>query len=193
MSIFDLLFLAIFFASVVTLLAAAILAIRGRGARALSILRAYGICAGIYLGVVVLTSLFWPRRVLNVGHPRCFDDWCITVENVSRTPAEGNVCYVLTLRLSSRARRVSQRENGIVVYLSDDRGRRYDSASDKSAVPFNVLLQPQESVTTARVFEVPTNARELGLVIMHKGGFPIGRFIIGSETWFHKPTIVRLP
>ena len=56
----------------------------------------------------------------------------------------------------------------------------------------NVQLGPQESVAVTRTFEVPTNAQELGLVIDHEGGFPIGWFIVGYETWFHKPTIVRL-
>lgn len=57
MSIFGLLFIAASFA------------IRGRGARAISILRGYGIGAAVYLGIVVLVSLFSPRRVLSVGDP----------------------------------------------------------------------------------------------------------------------------
>lgn len=191
MTIFDLLFLVVFFTSVIALLTAAIFALRGRRARTLGILRACGTSVGIYLGLVVLTSLVWPRRVLDVGRPRCFDDWCIAVENVSRAPLGGSISCVVNLRLFSTARRVSQRENGLVVYLTDDRGRRYEPSSDESSPPFNVLLGPGESVTTVRVFEVPKDARELGLVIRHEGGFPVGWFIIGAETWFHKSTIVR--
>jgi hypothetical protein len=191
-TLFDLLFIVIFLATVATLLSAAFLAIRGQGARALVLLLRYCICAGAYLGVVVLTSVFWPRSVLQVGDPRCFDDWCIAVENASRQPAGDGVSYMVTLRLSSRARRVSQRENGVVVYLADTRGRRYDPAPDKSAVPFNILLGPQESIPATRVFEVPADAHEPGLVIAHEGGFPIGWFIVGYETWFHRPAIVRL-
>ena len=56
----------------------------------------------------------------------------------------------------------------------------------------SVQLGPQESVTAKRSFKVSADARELGLVIDHEGGFPIGWFILGYETWFHKPTIVRL-
>lgn len=193
MSIFDLLFIAAFLATATTLLSAAFLAIRGRSTRALLLLRRYCICAGAYLGIVVLTSVFWPRSVLQVGDPRCFDDWCIAVENASRQPAGGRVSYAVTLRLSSRARRVYQRENDVVVYLADNRGRRYDPAPNKPDVPFNVQLGPHESVTATRVFEVPADAHEPGLVIAHEGGFPIGWFIIGYETWFHKPAIVRLP
>lgn len=157
------------------------------------ILRGYGIGAGVYLGIVVLVSVFSPRRVLNVGDPRCFDDWCIAAESVSRKPAQAGISYIVTLRLSSRARRVSQRENGVIVYLTDDHGHRYDPTPDESDVPLNVLLRPQESFAVTRIFEVPADAHEVSLVIAHAGGFPIGWFIIGYETWFHKPTMVRLP
>jgi hypothetical protein len=193
MSIFDLLFIILFLAAVATLLTAASFAILGRGARALALLRRLCICAGVYLGVIVLTSLLWPRTVLQIGDPRCFDDWCITVENVSRQATGARVTYTVTLRVSSTARRVSQRENGVTVYLADNRGRRYDPAPDKSEVPLNVRLGPQGSVTATRIFEVTADARDPGLVVAHEGGFPIGWFIIGYETWFRKPAIVRLP
>jgi hypothetical protein len=115
----------------------------------------------------------------------------MTVENVSRKPINAGAAYSVTLRLSSRARRVSQRENGVVVYLTDDRGRRYELIPEASAVPLNVLLRPQESIIATRVFELPADVHEVGLILTHRGGFPIGWFIIGYETWFRKPTIVR--
>jgi hypothetical protein len=192
-SLSDLLFIAVFLATVGTLLCVAYLAMRGRGSSALVLLRRWAICATGYLGVVVLSSVFWPRTVLKVGEPRCFDDWCIAVEDSSRQPVPGGVSYTVTLRLSSRARRVTQRENDVVIYLTDHRGRRYDPAPDGSAVPLNTQLGPQESVTATRSFELPADAREPGLIIAHKGGFPIGWLIIGYETWFHKPTLVKLP
>jgi hypothetical protein len=192
-SIFDLLFIVSFLATIVTLLTAAWFAIRGRGARALAVLRRLGLCAAAYLGIVVLASLFWPRTVLRVGDPQCFDDWCMAVQSAARQPAGDRVVYTVALRLSSRARGVSQRENDVAVYLADDRGRRYDPAPSGSDVPFSVRLGPGESVTATRVFEVPAGALAPGLVITHEGGFPIGWFIVGYETWFRKPAIVRLP
>jgi len=166
---------------------------RGFGARALALLRTWAFCAAVYFAIVIGASLFWPRTELRLGQPRCFDDWCIAVEKASRQEAQGGVSYRVTLRLSSTALRVTQRENNVVVYLGDQRGRRYDPAPDLSAVAMNVQLAPQETVLTTRSFRVPADARELGLVIDHEGGFPIGWFIVGYETWFHKPAIVRLP
>ena len=57
MGTFDLLFIAVFLTSLVTLLTAAILAVQGRGGRSLRILRVYGTGIGCYLGAVMITSL----------------------------------------------------------------------------------------------------------------------------------------
>ena len=194
MTIFDLLFIAVVLASLATLITASIVAIRGQRARALGILRQFGVSAIAYLVVVVVVALLSPRRVLNVGDPWCFDDWCLSVENVSQTPAPPEVAYNVSLRIFSRARRVSQRANGAWIYVIDGRGNRYAPEPDPSAVPLDVLLQPGASVTTTRVFKVPENARELSLVTGHGGPgcFP-GCFVIGDDSsLLHKRTLVRL-
>jgi hypothetical protein len=194
MTIFDLLFIAVVFASLGTLIAAAIAAIRRRHAHALGILRKFGVCAIAYLAIVVAVALLSPQRVLNAGDPWCFDDWCLRVENVSQTPAPPQVSYNVALRIFSQARRVSQRAKGAWIYVIDEHGNRYAPEPDPSAVPLDVMLQPGESVTTSRVFKVPADARELGLITGHGGPgcFP-GCFIIGDNaSLFHKRTLVRL-
>jgi hypothetical protein len=192
-TIFDLLFIAVFLATSLTLLVIVVAAIRGRSVQALHILKTLCIGLALYMGAVVVTSALLPRRLLNAGEPVCYDDWCIAVEGVSKQPSEKGITYNATLRLSSRARRVSQRENGIVVYLTDDRNNRYDPTPENAETPFNVMLQPQQSVTTTRSFATPVDAHVAGLVISHEGsGVPISWFIIGYESWFRKPTLVRV-
>jgi hypothetical protein len=192
MSIFDLIFIAVFLITVITLVATAVAAIRRRGRRALGILRVLGVFVAAYLAVVAVVSLASPQRVLSLHEPQCFDDWCISVDHVEQTPAGADISYEVTLRLFSRAHRVSQRENGGSVYVLDDRGRRYEPAKDPQAVPFNVLLGPGDSALATRRFTLPADARNPGLVFAH-GRFP-GLFIIGNnESLFHKPTIVRFP
>jgi hypothetical protein len=151
------------------------------------------VCIGAYFGIIIATSLILPRRVLNVGEPLCADDWCIGVEKVDRTPVGSGTRYDVTFLLHSRARRVSQRENGVRVYIEDDQGQRFFPSMERSAAPFNSLLQPQQSILTVRNFELPPDGREPALVILRSSGFPIGWFIIGYDTWFRKPTMVRLP
>jgi hypothetical protein len=192
MSIFDLLFIVLILATIVTLVVAAVMAFRGRGRRALVILLRLGVCAAVYLGIVILVSLVSPRRVLNVGDDQCWDDWCVAVSNMQRTKADASVRYVVTLRISSRSGRRAQRGRGSYVYLMDDDGRCYDPVPDRTAIPFDVLLQPLEAVNVTRVFELPADAHHPVLVMSHGGGFP-GNIIIGdSESLFHKRTVVRL-
>jgi len=195
MSVFDLLFLLALLASVVTLVVAAVSAIRGQRPRALRILRVYGACAAGYLAAGMAVSFLRPQRVIPVGEPWCFDDWCLTVEKVSRTPAMAQVSYQVGLRISSRARRVTQRAKGAWIYLIDDRGRIYPPAPDASVIPLDVLLQPGESVTTSRVFEIPSGVRRLGLVTGHGGPYcgSMDIVIIGaSGCLFKKPSMIRI-
>jgi hypothetical protein len=191
MTVFDLLFLGAVFASLVALVAAAAAFIRRRRARGISILRTLVVCVAGYLAVVVVAGYLSPQRVLKIGEPWCFDDWCLSVEGVSRTPAASAFDYKVTFRIFSRALRVAQRARGAWIYLIDDRGHQYASRPGPGDVPLDVLLEPSESVTTSRDFRVPQSARGLGLITGHGG--PISKFIIGDEaSLFHKRTFVRL-
>src|SRR5580692_3378825 len=125
MTVFDLLFILAFLISAVTMAFAAVFAVRGRLPRALKILRLYCICASAYLAIALAVGFLKPQRVISIGDPWCFDDWCLTVERVDRTAGPSQVSYNVALRFSSRARRVTQRANGAWVYLIDDQGRRY--------------------------------------------------------------------
>jgi len=187
MTIFDLLFLTLTSVSVVTLLAA-LLALGGDRKRAGRILRTWGICFAAYMGVVAVSSALLPRRVAQVGEALCNDDWCLTVERAERE-AEA---YRVGFSIESRALRVTQREYGVSVYLTDAEGRRYDPRPSPADVPFEISIGPGQEIETTRTFDVPAGMRPVGLVVRHGSGFPIGWFIIGYETWFRKPTIVRL-
>jgi hypothetical protein len=195
MTIFDLLFLLAALASVVSLGVAAVFALRGRRARALKILGLDLSCALFYLLVGVAVAFLKPQRVIRTGDPWCFDDWCLTVEKVSRTPGQLDTSYRVELRIFSRAGRVAQRANGAWIYLIDDRGRRYSPDPDPSAVPLDVLLQPRESVNTSRLFHVPDDIHQLGLITGHGGPYcgPMAFLIIGeSGCLFKKPTVIRI-
>jgi hypothetical protein len=192
MSLFDLLFLASCFLALITLIVAAWFILRREFGRAGRSLRNLAVSVGAYFAVVIIVSVISPRRVFKPGASQCFDDWCIGVDKFRQTPEAGGVTYSVDLRLSSRARRFSQREKNVSVYLTDDHGTRYNPVAVNSASRFDVLLQPQESVIVSRSFLIPAQAKDVGLVIAHEGGFPIGWFIIGYDSWFRKPTVVPL-
>lgn len=181
MSLFDLLFVVLFLTAVFSLFTSGWFAFRRRFDRARRILFRLVVGAASYMAVVVAVSLVLPRRVLRIGEPLCFDDWCVAVTRVKHARDGERVAYHVDLRLSSRARRVSQRENNLAVYLTDDLGRRFDSVHASADLPFSVLLQPGQSADVSRSFAVPAEARGVGVVLTHEGGFPIGWLIIGYD------------
>lgn len=165
--------------------------IRGERRRCVALLRGYALGTALYFGVVVAVSLVLPGRVLRVGEPLCFDDWCITVEGAAQEASQAEARVVVSLRFSSRARRATQRERNLFVYLRDDRGLRHDPVAEAAAIPTDVLLEPMQAVITTRTFSLPHDAVVKGLAIAHEGSFPIDWFILG-EGPFRKEALVRL-
>lgn len=209
--IFDLLFIAVAMATVIMFAMAAIAGIRGRRQRAVSLLRRCGVTFAIYLGAVVVVSLLSRQRVLAIGEDWCFDDWCVAVDGVTLAPELGStdhpvrahgVFYVVRLRLSNHARGRPQRASSAAVHLLDGLGHRHD-VSSKGQNAFEALNGPTssltstvavgQSLTTVRVFDLPGDARDVGLTIEHPVGFSPGLFVIGDQaSLFHRPTVVRL-
>jgi hypothetical protein len=192
MTIFDLAFLVLLLTAIVALIVAAISALRGRRRRALNILRNVAFCAVGYVGIVYVVTAFSKQVVHSLGDPQCNDDWCIALEGVQRTQKDPNTNYEVTLRIFSRARRRAQREKiATDVYLVDASWNRYDPILDGSEVPLNTLLQPEESVTTRRRFELPKDVQATGLKVGHRTVIPICLIIAECEA-FHKGDIIRI-
>ena len=195
MTLFDLLFLLAVLASMVTLFTVLLFAVRGADAWALKVLGVYAVCVVVYLLAGVAVSYFTPQRFVSSNDPWCFDDWCLQVQNVTHSTGPADNSYRIDFRIFSRASRVAQRAKGAWIYLIDDKGRRFSPAPDSSAVPLDVLLQPDESVTTSRLFHVPGDAQRLGLITGHGGAYcgAMSFLIIGEGgCWFGKPTMIRL-
>ena len=191
MSGFDLLFIFLFLSSVVLLVVMAGLAMSGRRSRAVKLLQWWASGVGIYFAVVLIVSLLMPRQIVAMGEELRFDDWCIAPESVARTTGGDASSYTAHLRLISRARRITQREHGVAVYLNDARGTRFDPLPDPSDIPISVALGPGDSVDISRTFALPAGDAPTGLVIAHEGGFQMGWLMIGQGP-FRKPPIVPL-
>jgi hypothetical protein len=193
MTIFDLLFILIFFATIAALATAAVQAIRGQRRKSLRVLGVSAVFLAAYFAICCASTLLTPRRVLSIGQPQCFDDWCVQLDGITEMRVVAMNRYQTTIRIFSEAKRVSQREKIIAFYLEDDAGHRYASIPSPSDIPSSSLLGPGESVTLTRAFELPFAARAAGFVATHEGGFPIGWFVIGEgQSLFHKEPITRL-
>lgn len=188
MNLFEVLFIFLFFSSLVTLALIGRLVLTRRREAAARVIRRYALGVGIYLAIVLASSLLSSREKLALAEPLCFDDWCITIRSVEKNEAQE---YVVAASLSSRARRAPQRETGVVLYLIDASGIRYDFMPAGGEVPFDLRLLPNETVEVTRTFKLPLGKSPVGVVIAHEGGFPISWFIIGDGP-FKAPPIVLL-
>lgn len=205
MLIGDLVFIVLVLTTLSVLLRALYLLMRGRYAQSTRVFGRLAIGLAIYFAALIAVSLLSPRKVLAMGQDRCFDDWCLAVESATTAPdiadkAANGKYYIVTLRVSSQAKRVSQRALDASVHLEDDRGNTYEpSDSGQRAYeaqhgPAKALfdrLEPGEFFNTVRVFDVPRDAGGLGLVVLH-GAF-LGHLIIGdSQSFLHKRTMTLL-
>lgn len=193
MRLFDLVFLVAFLSAVGAGIVAIVAALRGRRQRAAAIARRLAIGVVAYFAVLTAVSIFSPQGSMPLGQPQCSDDWRITADSVQRVAQPSGVTYDVEFQLSSRARRVAQRERFVVAYLLTADGRRIDPLSG-SGVPFDTLLQPEENVRATRRFVVAPPARGVSLVVAREGGFRLpGCCIIGDESsFFHTHTVTRL-
>ena len=150
-----------------------------------------------YTAALIGASLLRPRRIVAAGERRCFDDWCLAALTVA--PDLGSFCkaepgsqaWIVTLEVSSAARRVRQRATDASAELEDTRGLRYQPCAGPSGRQLSDQLGPGESFRVELPYRLPADAMPAGLVV-HHGGFP-GILIIGDDQSFlHPPTLWRV-
>jgi hypothetical protein len=196
--IFTLLTVLCVLLSLITFAAAAYRAIRGRRASAVTLLVGWGFAAVVYVLISASVSFFKPRRIIEQGQNWCFDDWCIAVERVSRTPASdrGHSVYTTDVRVFNAARSPEGARN-FWVYLRDDDDRRYAPMPGSWTDVVAARVGPHEFARTSIAFVVPDGVGELGLVTGHGGGSPCGLIpslieIGQGACLFHRPNMIRI-
>ena len=187
MKIQDLLFIVIVFGTVIALLRVGIAAVRGRGTHARHILRHTAIFLAAYVAVVIAVSLATPRRWIEIGHEQRFDDWAITVTSVVHTATH----YRVDVRVSNHARGRPQRASDAALSLVAADGRTFPAHDAPQERSLQSVLEVGESFDTAREFDVPADARIIGLDVIHGAGR--GLLIIGDRgSPFYKRPLVRI-
>lgn len=208
MSLFDLLFIVLFFATFVILVFILIAVMKGRRRIALRLLCILGASLGAYLLVVALVALASPQKILTQQQSRCFDEMCFSVTDVKvaskigtgkQTVITGGKFYLVTIQVSCHGHGRAQSEAGVGISLVDAAGstykvspagqRGYETTNGPNP-PLTVRVRPGESISTVQVFEVPGKTSGVSLHVSHSGP---GLFIIGDdESPLHKPTLIRL-
>jgi hypothetical protein len=209
MTIFDLVLLLAVLGCVLALFALCSFLLRRQWTRARRVSLTLGSFLVLYAVVLLSISLLSPQHMLAMHQDHCFDDWCLSVERVVQQPSIGasptivaahGEFYLVTVRVSSRAKAITQRAPDAQVYLLDASGQRSDpspsgqqalDATGQGGQPLSSALAPGGSFTRTVVFDLPKGSSHLALVVTH-GLFP-DLLVIGSEQSFlHKPTIIEL-
>lgn len=209
MTIFDLVLLLAVLGCVLALLSLFYFLLRSRWTLARRASLALGSFLVLYAVVLLSVSLLSPQHMLAMHQDRCFDDWCLSVDRVVQQPTVGappkivtarGEFYLVTVRVSSRAKAITQRALDAQVYLLDTSSQRYDpspagqqalDATGQGGQPLSSELVPGGSFTRTVVFDLPKGSSHLALGVTH-GQFP-ELLVIGSEQSFlHKPTLIEL-
>lgn len=188
MRIGDLVFVALFLSTLVYLARIAWAAVRRRPELAVTRARRLGIVWAAYWVVLFAVSLTASRRTVPLGQDYCSDDWCISVTAVSDSATPAGAKTTATFRLSSRARRVSQREKFVVAHAITRDGRRVPAEDAGSQPPFDARLGPQSSITTLREFSGVRPSDLVAVEVGREGGgnFPACCIIGEDNSLLHK-------
>lgn len=160
--------------------------------------------SALALYVVAASLISWvsPQRVIKLGDSYCWDLWCMGIDTVNATPRGGEMVYKVDVHFFSDANTVKTGTDDALVYLVDDRGRRFPLVDDPSVIPINTRLDPGQSLKTSLTFVTPADADTLFLT----GDAPLPEHIpltwrffkiyadlhFGYEKLSHKPTVLRV-
>lgn len=176
---------------------------------------AFGSWAAVYGFLLVRASLSSEPRVLALDAPKrfcgfyldCHTQVAVTaveqLDSISRMAAAGTF-YVVTLRVSSDARRARLRLAGPEVTIRDAAGRHFARSTEAESAladlrgpqgPLTQSLDPGEAFLTSVVFDLPRDARDPQLFVTD--GWWADRliefFLVGDEDSFlHERTSFRL-
>jgi hypothetical protein len=154
---------------------------------------------------------------VKVGDGYCEDIRCIAIEEVHAAPAGTQTQYTLDARFFSDANTVKVSFRNATFQLVDEQGRRFEeSSSSNSFRPYDLYLEPQQSIKEALTFTVPSDAHQLFLTYTTRtvpdgtgasiGGkkppptwaiAPVGFWFyfasLGNDASpFHKPTLLQV-
>jgi hypothetical protein len=113
--------------------------------------------------LVAVAALLTPQTIVKLGDMYCEDIRCIGIDQVEKESRGTEAVYKLNVRLFSDANTVKVSFGSVSLYLQDDRGQRFPLIQDSSAVPYDVVLDPQQTIKTTLTFAASKDSKELFL------------------------------
>lgn len=160
--------------------------------------------SALVLCLLAASFISWasPQRVISLGDSYCWDLWCMGIDKVNAIPRGGEMVYKIDVHFFSDANTVKTGSDEALVYLTDDRGRRFPLVDDPTVIPINTRLDPRQTLKTTLTFVTPADATHLFLT----GDAPLPEHIplawrifkvyadlhFGYEKLSHKPTVLRV-
>lgn len=190
MSVFDVLFYVVCLLAFLLLAAIVRLLLLGNRRGALRPLGALGVLIAVYGAAILATKLATPVAVYSVGSWQVSGDWYLIVDGWYPEPQGDQKGIAVNFKLISRADHDDVSEKGLVAYILDDDGVRYDAMPEPSTPPFDVVLKPGKTVITTRRFLLQGDPQKLEVVVAHHG-FRRTWFVIG-RTPFDGSSVVQL-
>jgi hypothetical protein len=147
------------------------LLLRGRRPQAKRVLLRWGIVAGVYLAISISASAMRPERSIGVGERWCSDEWCVSVDGVTRQDVAAGTRYRLDLQTYNGGRR-PQRALYPWMFVRDDQGRQYQPTTKDWVKSMEASVAAHGSNRFPIEFLVPADIRKLGLSTNHGSGVP---------------------
>lgn len=150
----------------------------------------------VYLAALVGVSLTQRQKIVALGEPQCYGEMCFAVTGVEEVPGflirDGSRLVRVSVRVTNRGRSRSQSESLIRAYLLDAEGRRWYESPGVSGVRLTAKVAAGDSILSAPVFKIASDAKGLELVFT-RGRKQPGVLVIGdSDSLLHRRTVVKL-
>jgi hypothetical protein len=180
--------------AVITILVSLALLASGKLREAVKTLLACAALVAVYTLALIAVSLLTPQKIVNIGDSYCVDIWCIGINGVSPKPLGQEIVYKIDVRIFSDANRVTTSAKNVSLYLLDERGRRFPLINDPSVIPFDVPLNPGQSVSTSLTFTTKADARQLFLTgdTGREPPFWVRLYFGNDDSLLHKRTLLRV-
>jgi hypothetical protein len=153
------------------------------------------VCASIvmpYMAALMLVSMLTPRTIVSIGDGYCWDIWCLGVDEVNATSQGQNILYTAKVRLFSDANHAATSRAKNFLYAIDEQDRRFPVFQNSSALPLDVTVHPNQSVTTSLSFLAPAQAKKLYLT-GDQVAMPWVYLYFGSDiNPLHRRTLLRI-
>lgn len=155
--------------------------------------RISGIILLVYASLWIVFYLKSSDKQISFGTDICFDDWCATVTKIEKQETLGNEkpngqFIIVHIKMSNHARGIAQKPSEPSVHIKDDNGHSWAFSSKGqqalnnligNQIPIDQRLELHQSLETQLVFDIPKDAKNLG-VLIEEGPF-ITKFLFHDD------------